>query len=70
MTFSGETAASDSVGLTDDNLSVVTLPELEFETPHVTAYEQPIKPVTATNELRRSSQRQPRKPRYLEDYEC
>ena len=66
--FSEETAASDKNELTDDSASVVTLPELE--TPYVTAYVQLTKSVTATIEPRRSSRRQPRKPRYLEDYEC
>ena len=66
--FSEETAASDNNMLTDDSASVATPPELE--TPYVTAHEQPTKSVTATIEPRRSSKRQPRKPRYLEDYEC
>ena len=65
---SGEIVASDNYELTDCNTSIHTPSDLEA--PHVTTDGEIVTSLTAANEPTRRSNRQPRKPRYLKDYEC
>ena len=64
--LSCEVGANDNDELTDSSIHT----QSDSGAPHVTTDQGVVTSLTAANEPTRRSNRQPKKPRYLKDYEC